>query len=157
MSKVELYTAMKLTVWRVDHITPHLEPLKQVFNFTIESQVVYHAPLSFEPTYGNLPSDQVDPAQPAIEAAKGGDEQVAEIANQIIENQREQAWLVSEDEMTVFVNSERWSLGESTRNFCSSYFTHPLHRFRKYQQPSPAVHAIRPFGEASSATTRRPR
>lgn len=114
LSGVEFCGAMRLTVWRVDHITPHLEPLKQVFNFTIESQVVYHAPLSFEPTYGNLPSDQVDPAQPAIEAAKGGDEQVAEIASQIMDQQREEAWLVSEDEMTVFVNSERWSLGESS-------------------------------------------
>ena len=31
---------------------PHLEPLKDVFNFTIESQVLYHAPLSFEPNMG---------------------------------------------------------------------------------------------------------
>ncbi|CAK9779956.1 hypothetical protein CC85DRAFT_158535 [Cutaneotrichosporon oleaginosum] len=32
-----------------DHIFPHLEPLSPVFNFSIESQVLYHAPLAFEP------------------------------------------------------------------------------------------------------------
>ncbi|GMK57143.1 hypothetical protein CspeluHIS016_0309830 [Cutaneotrichosporon spelunceum] len=33
-----------------DHILPHLEPLAPVFNFSVESQVLYHAPLAFEPT-----------------------------------------------------------------------------------------------------------
>lgn len=33
-----------------DHFAPHLEPLAPVFNFSIESQVLYHAPLTFEPT-----------------------------------------------------------------------------------------------------------
>lgn len=32
-----------------DHILPHLEPLSPVFNFSVESQVLYHAPLAFEP------------------------------------------------------------------------------------------------------------
>lgn len=32
-----------------DHFMPHLEPLAPVFNFSIESQVLYHAPLTFEP------------------------------------------------------------------------------------------------------------
>ncbi|BEI84378.1 hypothetical protein CcaverHIS002_0409820 [Cutaneotrichosporon cavernicola] len=34
-----------------DHILPHLEPLAPVFNFSVESQVLYHAPLAFEPTH----------------------------------------------------------------------------------------------------------
>lgn len=38
--------SMELTV---DHILPHLEPLAPVFNFSVESQVLYHAPLAFEP------------------------------------------------------------------------------------------------------------
>lgn len=33
-----------------DHFRPSLDPLAPLFNFSIESQVLYHAPLTFEPT-----------------------------------------------------------------------------------------------------------
>ncbi|KAL1411135.1 GPI transamidase component [Vanrija albida] len=32
-----------------DHFAPHLAPLAPVFNFSVESQVLYHAPLTFDP------------------------------------------------------------------------------------------------------------
>lgn len=52
--------------------------------------------------------------QPAIEAAEGGDEQAALVAQQILEEDRGQAYVVSEEDMKVFVNSEKWSLGMSS-------------------------------------------
>lgn len=33
-----------------DHVLPHLNALAPLWNFTIESQVLFHAPLTFEPT-----------------------------------------------------------------------------------------------------------
>lgn len=47
----------------------------------------------------------------AIEAAKTGDMEAEEVAAAVLDEQTEEAWLINEDEMKVFVNSERWSLG----------------------------------------------
>ena len=85
--------------------------MRQIFNFTIESQLLYHAPLSFEPTFGPVPVDRFDNITPSIEAAAQGDEDAEDIAKELIDRQREQAWLVGEEETKIFVNSERWSLG----------------------------------------------
>ena len=94
---------------------PHLEPLKAIHNFSIESQLLYHAPLSFEPTYGQVPHDQMKGSLAlAIEAAKAGDEDAEDIAAAVMDEEKEEAWLIDEEEMKVFVNSERWSLGTST-------------------------------------------
>lgn len=83
-----------------------------MFNFSIESQILYHAPLSFEPTYG--PALDTDDGQVAraIDAAQG-DQRAEEIAAALIDDRkRDEAWLIDEEMMKVFVNSERWSLGE---------------------------------------------
>lgn len=66
---------------------PHLEPLKPVFNFTIESQILYHAPLSFEPQQGIAPDTDLN-------------------------REGNGAWLIGEEDAKIFVNSERWSLGK---------------------------------------------
>jgi phosphatidylinositol glycan class S len=84
-----------------------------VFNFSIESQILYHAPLSFEPTYG--PAFDTDDGQVAraIEAAQGGDQRAEEVAAALLDDRKgDEAWLIDEEMMKVFVNSERWSLGE---------------------------------------------
>jgi phosphatidylinositol glycan class S len=87
-----------------------------VFNFSIESQILYHAPLSFEPTYGpTLYTDDGQVAR-AIEAAQGGDQRAEEVAAALIDDRKgDEAWLIDEEMMKVFVNSERWSLGELSR------------------------------------------
>ncbi|EJT52784.1 hypothetical protein A1Q1_01824 [Trichosporon asahii var. asahii CBS 2479] len=46
-----------------DHFKPTLEPLAPLFNFSIESQVLYHAPLTFEPTQQEDGSWAVDDEQ----------------------------------------------------------------------------------------------
>lgn len=46
-----------------DHIRPSLERLSPMFNFSIESQVLYHAPLTFEPTQQEDGSWAIDDEQ----------------------------------------------------------------------------------------------
>lgn len=46
-----------------EHVKPTLEPLAPLFNFSIESQVLYHAPLTFEPTRQEDGSWAVDDEQ----------------------------------------------------------------------------------------------
>ncbi|GFZ47102.1 hypothetical protein JCM24511_04844 [Saitozyma sp. JCM 24511] len=105
-----------------DHFLPHLEPLSPVFNFSIESQILYHAPLSFEPTYGpTLYTDDGQVAR-AIEAAQGGDQRAEEVAAALIDDRKgDEAWLIDEEMMKVFVNSERWSL-DSAQSFLLPQF-----------------------------------
>ncbi len=50
---------------------------------------------------------------PAIEAAKEGDEDAEQVAAAVLEEKVDEAWLIDEEEMKVFVNSERWSLGSN--------------------------------------------
>lgn len=101
----------------IEHIQPHLDPLKDIFNFTIESQVLYHAPLSFEPHFGDIPSASKESADQkrldsALEHASDGDRDAEEVAKALIEEvKKEQGWQVDEEMMKVFVNTERWSLG----------------------------------------------
>lgn len=86
---------------------PHLEPLKDVFNFTIESQILYHAPLSFTPSFGQQNIIKRD-----VETLSDGqtDGDTAEIVKDKV-GEEEEAWQVTEEDMKIFVNSERWSLG----------------------------------------------
>lgn len=100
-----------------EHIQPHLEPLRDIFNFTIESQVLYHAPLSFEPTFGEMPpaSDQSEDQKrldAALEDASRGKGEAEQVAKELLEQAKgSQGWQVDEEMMKVFVNTERWSLG----------------------------------------------
>jgi len=88
-----------------------METLKDVFDFTIESQLLYHAPLSFEPTYGKPEHEGEEVLSPLLDAAGTGDMEAEEAAKSVLEEEKE-AWLVGEEEMKVFVNSEKWSLGQ---------------------------------------------
>jgi phosphatidylinositol glycan class S len=102
----------------VAFILPHLRPLKQVHNFTIESQVLLHAPLSFTPTWVPHPKSQARSEDVVSEAIQnvGNDhlEAVAEAAvAREVDNGRNGAWQVDGDQIKEFVNSEQWSLGES--------------------------------------------
>ncbi|WRT69116.1 uncharacterized protein IL334_006100 [Kwoniella shivajii] len=110
-----------------DHFIPQLEPLKDIFNFTIESQILYHAPLTFSPTLGEPSSEKCDSARidAALEGAKRGDEMDEAIAIDLIQESRQQAWWVGEEDMKVFVNSERWSLDSGSTN-------NPVLRFLLY-------------------------
>ena len=82
-----------------------------VFNFTIESQILYHAPLAFAPTLGSPPRDSSDLEAKAIAAAEAGGSEAIAVAEQVVAQGTDQAWLISEDDVKVFVNSEQWSLG----------------------------------------------
>ena len=122
---------------------PHLEPLRDVFNFTIESQILYHAPLSFEPTYGPVPpQDVVLPS--GVESPDA-----VEIVKDELSGNVDEAWQVGEEEMKVFVNSEKWSLGES-------YWmqrmrkTRSHSRFGQYEQPCSAFPLVRAERRASA-------
>ncbi|WWC91140.1 uncharacterized protein L201_006081 [Kwoniella dendrophila CBS 6074] len=104
-----------------DHFLPQLQPLKDIFNFTIESQILYHAPLTFDPkpteshTINAFDNDNPQ-IEAAINAAKEGDEDLEEVAKQLIQVENEQAWLVEEEDMKIFVNSEKWSLDSGSTN-----------------------------------------
>ncbi len=89
---------------------------------SIESQVLYHAPLSFKPRLRPIgrqaEGGALDEALASAEA--GGDAQAAqdakeaeEVAMALIEDEGvREAYVVDEEDMKVFVNSERWTLGE---------------------------------------------
>ncbi|WWC63970.1 uncharacterized protein I303_106576 [Kwoniella dejecticola CBS 10117] len=122
--------------WDIDgaiqeHFVPHLEPLKDIFNFTIESQILYHAPLTFDPTLTDAAARSVNENQTdiqveqAIEEAKHGDENAEQVAKELLQREKEQFWKVSEEDMKVFVNSERWSLDSGSTN-------NPVLRFLLY-------------------------
>ncbi|WVW79431.1 hypothetical protein I302_101400 [Kwoniella bestiolae CBS 10118] len=118
--------------WEIDnaikeHFIPHLEPLKDIFNFTIESQILYHAPLTFEPPLDYSPSSSPENPQidAAIRAAEHGDEGAEQVARDLIQEDRSQSWYVGEEDMKAFVNSERWSLDSGSTN-------NPVLRFLLY-------------------------
>lgn len=91
--------------------------MRDIFNFTIESQVLYLAPLSFEPSFGELPgaSDESSDQKrldSALDEAKHGEQDAEDVAKELLEQvKREQGWQVNEEMMKVFVNTESWSLG----------------------------------------------
>ncbi|KAK4684128.1 GPI-anchor transamidase subunit S, partial [Tremellales sp. Uapishka_1] len=89
---------------RSDHIIPHLTPLAPIHNFTIESQLLYHAPLSFGPTFGHVPQDPRE-IPGAAEEQRGGEEST------------DNAWLIDDEGMKMFVNSEQWSLDSGSTNY----------------------------------------
>jgi phosphatidylinositol glycan class S len=104
---------------KAEHIQPHLDPLKDIFNFTIESQVLYHAPLAFEPSRGHSSgftkgSEDQKRLDEALDEASQGQVEAEEVAKALIEEEKGQdGWQVDEEMMKVFVNTEDWSLGES--------------------------------------------
>ncbi|WVQ93157.1 hypothetical protein IAU59_000221 [Kwoniella sp. CBS 9459] len=108
-----------------EHILPHLEPLKDVFNFTIESQLLYHAPLTFEPTYQSIPSSTNGQIQKAVDAASQGDSEAELVARELIDDKVEKGYIIDEEMMKVFVNSEKWSLDSGSTN-------NPVLRFLLY-------------------------
>ncbi|KAI0754377.1 phosphatidylinositol-glycan biosynthesis class S protein-domain-containing protein [Daedaleopsis nitida] len=85
------------------HIVPMLNKLSVLHNFTIESQVQYHAPLAFEP--------------------------------RSLEHEGQQAYGLTHEDLTVFVNSAEWTLSSSASNdpvihfvlFIPSSKNSPLH------------------------------
>ena len=86
-----------------------------MFNVSIESQILYHAPLSFKPTWGSAPASSTAEIETLLEAARTNENAEA-VAKEMMDD-RDEAWLIDEDEMKVFVNSERWSLGELCHNY----------------------------------------
>jgi phosphatidylinositol glycan class S len=100
-----------------EHILPHLEPLKFIHNFTVESQLLYHAPLTFEPIHDEtslgMDMSALNAASSAASAQKAGSEDgVASYTNEEEEN----AWLIDQEQVKLFVNSERWSLDSGSTN-----------------------------------------
>ncbi|KAK1922767.1 phosphatidylinositol-glycan biosynthesis class S protein [Papiliotrema laurentii] len=95
-----------------DHLAPHLSELADVFNFTIESQILYHAPLSFSPTYGQIESAWSH-SETSVEGTQSDD---VDIAKAKPDGQQDEAWRVTEADMKIFVNSERWSLDSGSTN-----------------------------------------
>ncbi|KAI0716794.1 phosphatidylinositol-glycan biosynthesis class S protein [Earliella scabrosa] len=67
-----------------NRITPLLDRLSVLHNFTIESQVQFHAPLAFEPRR--------------------------------VEHDGQQAFGLTQEDLTVFVNSAEWTLSSSASN-----------------------------------------
>ncbi len=63
-----------------DHLLPLLHDFTRLHAFSIETQILFHAPLRF---------------QPAQQVAADGSEE----------------WLISENQIKNFVNTEQWSLG----------------------------------------------
>ncbi|WVQ81496.1 hypothetical protein IAT38_003620 [Cryptococcus sp. DSM 104549] len=114
-----------------DYITPHLDPLRTIFNFTIESQVLYHAPLAFEPSYTDFPASDkertIDAAVDAVNSVAGSEQQegVEASLKELVDAQGEKAWMIDGEQMKVFVNSERWSLDSGSTN-------NPVLRFLLY-------------------------
>lgn len=92
--------------------------MKDIFNFTIESQVLYHAPLAFEPSRGGSGgfakgSEDQKRLDEALDDAGRGQAEAEEVAKALIEEEKgREGWQVDEEMMKVFVNTESWSLGE---------------------------------------------
>ena len=86
-----------------------------MFNFSLESQVLYHAPLSFEPIYTDIPPESrplPGMIEAAVNQARHGDAGAEEVGEILVhDDQRDKAYMIGEEEMKVFVNSEKWSLG----------------------------------------------
>lgn len=105
-----------------DHFLPHLEPLRPIFNCTIESQILYHAPLSFEPSYSEIPGIErgkaVEAAVDMINSLPDHDQKISmEAAVKGMEDEQGNgAWMVDREQMTIFVNSEKWSLDSGSTN-----------------------------------------
>ena len=86
-----------------EHILPHLEPLKDVFRFNMESQILYHAPLSFEPRRGSADDGEGLPSIGGFASVEASEAETGDGVS---------TWWVGEEEMKIFVNSESWSLGQ---------------------------------------------
>ncbi|KAL1665216.1 phosphatidylinositol-glycan biosynthesis class S protein-domain-containing protein [Schizophyllum commune] len=110
------------------HLTPTLGDLANLYNFTIESQVQFHAPLAFEPVPLRRESDS-----DATDARDAANEEKPEA---------KEAGLTPE-QLTVFVNSAEWSLSSSVSNDPVLHFLlfvpkRPLHILTDSGEPSPS-------------------
>ncbi|KAL1695748.1 phosphatidylinositol-glycan biosynthesis class S protein-domain-containing protein [Schizophyllum commune] len=107
------------------HLTPTLNDLANLYNFTIESQVQFHAPLAFElvPLGSDANSDANDAgSEEPLEANEAG---------------------LTPEQLTVFVNSAEWSLSSSVSNDPVLHFLlfvpkRPLHILTDSGEPSPS-------------------
>jgi len=63
--------------------------------------------LSFEPNFGLVPTKEITLSE-AVESSKDA----VEIVKEELSGNSEEAWQIGEEEMKIFVNSEKWSLGE---------------------------------------------
>ncbi|ORX39337.1 phosphatidylinositol-glycan biosynthesis class S protein [Kockovaella imperatae] len=95
-----------------DHILPHLEPLKDIFKFDIESQILYHAPLTFEPHLGAHSAD----THPSVGGVMPDEEGIVDLATVRNEDIHNPYWYIGEEEMKIFINSESWSLDSGSTN-----------------------------------------
>ncbi|KAI5887108.1 uncharacterized protein SCHCODRAFT_02640756 [Schizophyllum commune H4-8] len=106
------------------HLSPTLNDLASLYNFTIESQVQFHAPLAFEPVSLRLETDAegTDAQSDASEAREAG---------------------LTPEQLTVFVNSAEWSLSSSVSNDPVLHFLlfvpkRPLYILNDSGEPSPS-------------------
>ncbi|KAF9815498.1 hypothetical protein IEO21_04595 [Rhodonia placenta] len=97
------------------HIAPLLERLSVLHNFTVESQVQYHAPLAFDP--------------------------------QIVYSQDRTEYGLTQEDLTVFVNSAEWTLSSSVSNDPVLHFV----LFIPSQQHSP-LHILDERGHSIAST-----
>ncbi|ODO04810.1 hypothetical protein I350_05420 [Cryptococcus amylolentus CBS 6273] len=116
-----------------DHFLAHLEPLRPVFNFAIESQILFHAPLSFEPHLGLIPEEEqnraIDEGVEAVNSASATDAtkgaEVEAFISETVDKRGERVWVIDEEQLKIFVNSEKWSLDSGSTN-------NPVLRFLLY-------------------------
>lgn len=123
--------------------------------------MLYHAPLSFDPAHGQLPglaSDSADQKRldQALEEASHGEQEAEEIAKAMIEEtKQERGWMIDEEMMKVFVNTERWSLGEFALPTTNT--SDGRTRLWQYKQPSFAILALCAFSPSPSNAPGRER
>ncbi len=98
---------------------------------------MYHAPLSFTPTFGPVHDSPVD-VEGLLDGQTQGD--AVEIVKDKVSEGVDEACRVTEEDMKVFVNSERWSLGQSNLSRVKQYTDD---RFGEYEQPSITVPPLR--------------
>ena len=127
---MELYPSAYRAYRPTEHLTPTLNDLARLYNFTIESQVQFHAPLAFEPVPLGTAVDS-EAGMNATEAAQEPPE-----ANE--------AGLTPE-QLTVFVNSAEWSLCKLVSLYHPHFYSLIVIPFsiQRLQRPRPALLTLR--------------
>ncbi|TRM63577.1 phosphatidylinositol-glycan biosynthesis class S protein-domain-containing protein [Schizophyllum amplum] len=105
------------------HLTPTVNDLANLYNFTFESQVQFHAPLAFEPE----PISVHDDDESAADVEPSNDDMAG----------------ITSEQLTVFVNSAEWSLSSSVSN-------DPVLHFLLFVPKRP-LHILTEAGELSSS------
>ncbi|KAL1741921.1 phosphatidylinositol-glycan biosynthesis class S protein-domain-containing protein [Schizophyllum fasciatum] len=106
------------------HLESTLQDFAGLYNFTIESQVQFHAPLAFDP----VPIGDNQPGDEQNVAASDGKSDAREAG-------------LTPEQLTVFVNSAEWSLSSSVSNDPVLHFLlfvpkRPLHILSESGEPS---------------------